>query len=117
MDLTQAIQAHTEWKLKLRTAIARSETLDVAKIAVDNGCPLGSWLHGEARTRFGHLESYTKCLASHAAFHKEAGKVAQRVNMKKFAEAEEMLRAGSAFANASTAVGTAIIHLRAQCDL
>lgn len=117
MDLTQAIQAHTEWKLKLRTAISRNETLDVAKIAADDCCPLGAWLHGEAKKSIGHLESYTKCVASHAAFHKEAAKVAQRVNMKRFAEADEMLHAGSAFAHASSAVGTAIIHLRAQCNL
>lgn len=117
MDLTQAIQAHTEWKLKLRTAIARDETLDVAKISADDCCPLGTWLHGEAKSKFAHLGSYTKCVANHAAFHKEAGKVAQRVNMKRFAEAEEMLHAGSAFAHASTAVGTAIIHLRTECGL
>ncbi len=117
MDLSQAIQAHTEWKLKLRAAIARNETFDVAQVSADNCCPLGAWLHGEAKNKFGHLESYTSCVANHAAFHKEAGKIAQRVNLKKFAEADQMLQAGSAFAHASSAVGAAVIRLRTDCGL
>ena len=117
MDLTQAIEAHSEWKVKFRTAIAKNETLDVAAIAADDGCTLGAWLHGEGKSRFAHLGSYVACVASHAAFHKEAAKVAQRVNSKQFSEAEGMLRTGSPFAQASTAVGAAIVHLRRESKL
>ena len=40
MDLDQAGQMHSEWKIKLRMAIAKQETLDAASISTDNQCAL-----------------------------------------------------------------------------
>jgi len=53
-----------------------------------------------------------RCLANHAAFHVEAGKVATIINAKKKDEAEKMLASSSAFAEASKKVGISIIELK-----
>ena len=53
MDLDVASQAHAQWKVKLRMAIGKQETLDAASISADNCWPLGKSLHGEARGHYG----------------------------------------------------------------
>ena len=87
MDLDTAIQKHAEWKMKFRSAMSQHESMDAATIAKDNCCELGKWLHGDGKTKFGKLSSHGGCVSSHAAFHVEAGKVAQAINAKKYTEA------------------------------
>jgi methyl-accepting chemotaxis protein len=117
MNINQAIQQHAEWKIKFRSAISKQENLDVATISKDNCCDLGKWLHGEAKTKLGMLQSYTKCVANHATFHTEAAKVAQTINSKKYDEAEKMLSAGTSYTQASNAVGGALIQLKKEAGL
>lgn len=117
MDLSQAGQAHAEWKVKLRAAIAKHETLDVSTITADNCCALGKWLHGEAKSKYGALGTYKDCVTKHAIFHKAAGAVASEVNAKRFKEAEAMLGAGTPFMTASSAVGSAILGLKKEAGL
>lgn len=117
MDLNQAIQKHAEWKLKFRSAMTKQETLDAGVIEKDNCCELGKWLYGDARTQFGALRSYTSCVTRHAAFHKEAAKVARAINAKRFDEANAMLNNGSSYSNCSSAVGVAILELRKDAGI
>ncbi len=117
MDLDDAIARHAEWKTKFRRAISGHETMDAATISGDSACQLGKWLHGEAKMKFATHDAYTECVAKHAAFHAEAGKVAQTINQKKFVEAEAMLNAGTAYAGASSAVGVAIMRLKKETGL
>jgi methyl-accepting chemotaxis protein len=112
MDLDVASTAHSEWKVKLRLAIAKQEKLDAATIALDNCCPLGKWLHGEAKGLFTSLPAYKDCMAKHAVFHREAGKVALMINAGNFGAASKMLEAGTPYALASTSVGSAILGLK-----
>lgn len=117
MDLDQAIRAHGEWKIKFRSAISKQETMDVATISADNCCQLGKWLHGEAKQKFGTLKSHADCVVKHAAFHKEAGKVAQAINAKKYIEAEAMMDSGTTYTEASRSVGVAITNLKREASL
>lgn len=117
MDLNQAIEKHADWKLRFRNAIAKHETMDAAMIAKDNCCELGKWLHGEAKQKFSMLPSYTQCVAKHAAFHTEAGKIAQMINSGKYTDAEKMLAAGTSYAQASNAVGVSILALKKEAKL
>jgi len=117
MDLETAVSAHVAWKTKLRRAIANKEELDIATITRDDCCELGKWLHGDGRREFSSLtsdamEHFKDCTSKHALFHKEAGKVAKLINDKKYTEAEAVLGAGSAYANASSDVGVAIQRLK-----
>lgn len=117
MDLSEAMKAHAEWKIKLRTAISAKQSLDATTISADDCCALGKWLHGEARLKFGKLKSHGDCLARHAAFHKEAGKVALTINARKFEEAEAMLGASTPFFMASNSVVMAISALKKESGL
>jgi methyl-accepting chemotaxis protein len=112
MDLNNAIQKHAEWKFKFRNAIFAKETFDAAAISKDNNCEFGKWLHGEAKTLYGKSAIFAKCLAEHAAFHVEAGKIAVAVNTKKQDEVERLLSAGSGFSETSKRVGVCIVELR-----
>ena len=112
MDLNLAIQRHAEWKYRFRTAMSTGEVLDVATISKDNCCEFGKWLHGEAKERYLHLNGYEKCVAAHAVFHREAGKIAAMINSSRKNEAEQMLIAGTPYHEASKKVGVAIIELK-----
>jgi len=117
MDLDHAIQKHSEWKIKFRSAISKQETMDAANVSKDACCDFGKWLFGEAKAKFGTLDSYSECVSKHAAFHVEAGKVAAAINHKKYAEAEKMLGTNTPYLSASTAVAGAILKLKKEARL
>lgn len=117
MDLNDAIKAHSDWKMKLRSAISAQSTLDADTISKDNCCALGKWLHVESKAKLGALRSHSDCIRQHAAFHKEAGKVATAINSKKYKEAEQMQGSGTPYATASNAVVMAIGALKREAKL
>ena len=117
MDLNQAIEKHSEWKIKFRQAISDKETMDAETIAKDNCCELGKWLHSEAKSKFDKFPSYSDCVTKHAAFHAEAGKVATTINAKKYTEAEAMIGPATPYTAASSAVRHAIMHLKQEAGI
>ena len=117
MDLDHAIQKHAEWKLKFRGAISNKETLDATTITKDNCCDLGKWLHDEGKIKYAKLASHTGCVAKHAAFHVEAGKIAVAINAKKYTEAEAMLGGSTPYASASSDVAVAINRLKKEAGI
>jgi hypothetical protein len=117
MDLNQAIDRHAEWKVKFRTAIAGHETMDAETISKDNCCQLGKWLHGDAKSKYGKLASHAECVKKHAAFHTEAGKVAQAINAKNYAKAEAMIGADTPYSLTSREVALAIGKLKKESGL
>nr|WP_253695219.1 MULTISPECIES: CZB domain-containing protein [unclassified Treponema] len=117
INLINAVKIHVDWKVKLRAAISTKEKLDIETISKDSECEFGKWLHGEARTKYGHLYSYKECLAKHAIFHAEAGKVAFAINNGRFNEAESMLSAESSFSTASNEIAAAVTALKNETGL
>ncbi|MGZ0077161.1 methyl-accepting chemotaxis protein [Methylomonas sp. YC3] len=117
IDLDAAIQAHSEWKVKLRRGISQHEHMDAVTIGRDDCCKLGKWLHGGGQKQYKHLSGFQDCLHKHAQFHREAGKVAEVINSGQYETAESLLDAGSAFALASSQVSVAIVTLKKQAHL
>lgn len=111
MTSDEAISAHLEWKNRFRIALTGREILDVAMISSDCGCLFGIWLHGEAKAGFGEHTQYASCVAHHAAFHLEAGKIAEKVNQREFLAVEGMMSPYSAYAKASEALITSVSEL------
>lgn len=111
MNLDDAIDAHAQWKIRLRTAIHTKQPLDTATIARDDQCELGKWLHGEAKARYGTAPIFAELLSRHAVFHVAAGDVAKAIEAGQFAEAERLLGA-PAFVVASRQVTMAIMELK-----
>lgn len=110
--LDTALHKHAEWKVKFRKAMANHEHLDAVTISKDDCCDFGKWLHGSIKSDLGHLDSFSDCVTKHALFHVEAGKVAKAINSDKRHEVDMMLAVGSAFTNASSEVGSAIMRLK-----
>ena len=112
MDLDKAAAAHVQWKAKLLQAINGREKLDVSTISADNCCPLGKWLHGDAKLEVGRSSVLSILTDRHAQFHCEAGRVANLINGERMDEARGALQAGTPFAAATQAVGLALEELK-----
>ncbi|UTH73687.1 CZB domain-containing protein [Chromobacterium sp. IIBBL 290-4] len=87
--------------------------MDVETISRDNCCELGKWLHGDGRNRYGKLSIFQTCVHRHAIFHREAGKIAQMINLHQYQQAELAMQEGD-YAVASSAVSVAIMQLRQE---
>jgi methyl-accepting chemotaxis protein len=111
-DFDAAIQAHRQWKVKLRQAIAKHERLDADTICRDDACPLGRWLHGPGGARWGGKPSFVELVDRHAGFHRAAGAVARQINAGDYERAERLIGAGSDFARASTEVTTLLTRAK-----
>ncbi|CAD5374589.1 Methyl-accepting chemotaxis sensory transducer [Rubrivivax sp. A210] len=113
-DFDQAIDAHRQWKVKLRSAIAGHEKLDADKICRDDQCPLGKWLHGDGGQRWGGRPRFVELMDKHAGFHRAAGAVALTINSGRYEQAERLMGGDSDFSRASIAVSTALAAARRE---
>jgi methyl-accepting chemotaxis protein len=111
-DFDKAIEAHRQWKVKLRQAIAARGKLDSATICRDDQCPLGKWIHGPGGSQWGARPTFVELLNTHAEFHRTAGKVAQEINGGHYAQAERLIGSGSRFAQVSTEVATVLTRAK-----
>lgn len=117
IDLSNAIERHSAWKVKLRSAITNQETVDAVSLAKDNCCELGKWLHGDGKASHGSLPSFSLCLNQHATFHREVGKIATMINARQFSQAEVMLGFGTPYQVASSAIGVSLRNLKKEAGL
>lgn len=104
VDVDTYIDAHRQWKVKLRNAIENRETVDTNTLSRDDCCALGKWVYGDGLKQFGQRASFTDLIAKHQAFHRVAGQVGEMVNQKRYTEAEDALGAGTPFSDATRAV-------------
>jgi methyl-accepting chemotaxis protein len=102
-DLDSMIDAHREWKIKLRDAIDQASRIDVATLERDNCCALGQWIYGDGQRLVGR-PSFVSLVAQHANFHRSAADVGRLINDRKFEQAEDALAPGTPFSNATTDV-------------
>lgn len=115
LDFVAVGKAHADWKHKLRDAIQNQEEVDADSLCQDNLCMLGKWLYDEkTKEALAHSQAYAECVKNHANFHQEAGKIAREINRKNYLVAEEMLKTGRAYAQASTDVAMSLHDLRRE---
>jgi len=114
IDLDGAIQAHADWRAKLRTAAMRHETMDAETISCDDCCVLGKWLHGAGQSQYGGKLSFVSLMDAHREFHQEAGKVARLINQGAYDVAEQQLGGNTAFSKASSQVGAAVVQMKKE---
>jgi hypothetical protein len=81
MDLTQAVTAHQQWKMRLNLQLSGKgeEKLDPSLICRDDQCDLGRWIHSAGSKEHGTLPEFAGLKESHAEFHVCAGQVARKV--------------------------------------
>lgn len=116
MELTDALMQHMQWKVRLRTALAYNKTVEVESAADHQACEFGAWLEGEAKQRFGHLDSYRDCYDRHAQFHQEAGRVVHSIGAGDADGARDMLGIAGTFSLASGALIDALKRLRKDTE-
>lgn len=112
MNFDEAIKCHLEWKTMFHAAITKQEMVDADAIGKDNCCQLGQWLHREGKFRYAKNSEFILVVGWHKAFHAEAGKVAQLINVGKYAEAKLAIADNTPYSAASTSVYVAIQILR-----
>ena len=103
VDVDVYIDAHRQWKVKLRDAIENREEVDAATLSRDDCCALGKWIYGEGQ-RLGGRETFTQLIERHKHFHQVAGGVAEQINQRRYREAEDALAPGTPFSAATSAV-------------
>lgn len=112
MNFEEAIQAHTAWKMKLASYLRTPDgSLNPSEVGVDNRCPLGQWIHGEA-VRYADLPEYATLKSEHAKFHRAAAEVVARATSGQNVEEDIAVGSSSAFGKSSTAVVNAIMKMR-----
>jgi hypothetical protein len=111
MDFEGAILAHSRWKRRLQASLGGGERLDPVATAGDHHCDLGKWLHGEGKVHAAH-PAYQALLSEHAAFHRAAAAVVERINAGDTAGATELLTISSEFSRASGSVVQSITRIR-----
>jgi methyl-accepting chemotaxis protein len=111
-DFDTAIEAHRQWKVRLRKAIAEKTSLDADSICRDDRCPLGQWLHGDGGRRWGVNPGFVALLDKHAEFHSVAGQVARQITAGALDSAERLIGSGSKFAQVSTEVCTLLTRAK-----
>ena len=104
MDFKTAMNQHLAWMVNLRVAVAQHQRLEAPQVSRDDACQLGTWLHGEAKSRHGHLPAHGELLTHHAAFHKETGRLVDLLNQGRYDEVEAGIGLGSEFGRLSNRV-------------
>jgi methyl-accepting chemotaxis protein len=77
LNFGTAIEAHQEWKVRLRAVIESKsqEKLDPNVVCRDDQCELGRWIHGEGGRQFDDEPQFADLRRKHAYFHACAGRV------------------------------------------
>jgi hypothetical protein len=81
MNFFDALNVHLAWKQRLREYLeGRSgEQLDPAVVGREDCCELGRWIASQQDTKQ-HLPEFMNMREQHAAFHRCAGAIVQRVH-------------------------------------
>ena len=111
INVDEIIDAHREWKIKLRQAIDDGTRVDVATLVRDDCCALGRWIHGDGQ-RLSARRTFTELVERHTHFHRVAGSVGQLINDQRIEEAEDALAPGTPFAAATADVVTVLANAK-----
>ncbi len=103
IDVDSIIDAHRQWKLKLREAIENGEIVDTKTLTRDNCCSLGKWIYGDGQ-RLRERTLFQDLIVKHAHFHQVAGQVGELINSRQYIQAEDALASGTPFSKATSEV-------------
>jgi len=103
VDVDTFIDAHRQWKVRLRDAIEGHDRVDAATLGRDDCCALGKWIYGDGQ-RLADRPTFSELIERHKHFHRVAGEVGSMVNQRRYRQAEDAIAPGSPFAEATSAV-------------
>ena len=97
------IDAHRQWKVKLRDAIENREKVDTTTLSRDDCCALGKWIYGDGQ-RLSARPLFSDLITRHRDFHRVAGEVGTLVNQRSYRAAEDALAPNTPFSAATSEV-------------
>ena len=103
VDVDAMIDAHRQWKVKLRQAIEDRSQVDVATLSRDDCCALGKWIYSDGQ-RLAQRPTFLELVGRHQHFHQVAGEVGNLINQRQMLQAQEALAPGTAFSKATAEV-------------
>jgi hypothetical protein len=111
--LVKAIDAHTQWKTKLRQCMSdHSKCGDPATVEKDNLCGLGQWIYGDGRKLTGE-SMFDQLRADHAVFHKCAAKVIREIQADRIGNADRIMT--TEYAEISRKVIGGLTKMKSRC--
>jgi hypothetical protein len=114
-QITNAIAAHSEWKARLRNAVATGKSdFEVATVRRDDKCEFGSWLHQSIDSQQRRGPHYATVKDLHAKFHVEAARVLGLALAGHRSDAEAALEYGAAFAVLSGELTSELVRWRKE---
>lgn len=112
MDFDAAVALHSQWKRKLRQALAnRDRRMHPSEVSIDYKCVLGSWIYAEGAAHSA-LPEYTKLKYEHARFHTVAADLVRRANAGEAIDSEIEPCSTSEFSTASAATIIAMMAMK-----
>ncbi len=109
-QVTQAIAAHGQWKVKFRDFMAGKLELDASVVQMNNQCPFGKWLEGEGNKSL-PKEYYEDISRLHTEFHKVAADVIRKKKAGDVSGAQAYLASGGVFTMASATLTRKLMEL------
>ena len=113
-DFDRIIQAHMQWKVRLRDYVdGKGGRLDAAEVERDDKCELGCWIHGEGQ-RFARDACFGRLRDTHARFHKCAAHIVRLHDRGEKTQAESTL--SEEFPRLASTIVQEIRELRQHAD-
>ena len=93
-NIRTAINAHGQWKLRLKQAIATGNITDNPRdVALDTKCDFGQWMHGSTLTpEIKASKPYIVIKRLHAEFHTCAGEILSLAESGNTQKAEAVMK-------------------------
>jgi hypothetical protein len=111
--LVKAIEAHTQWKTKLRQCMSdHSKCSDPATVEKDNLCGLGQWIYGDGR-KLANEPQFEQLRVDHATFHKCAAKVIREIQANRLGDAERLM--ANEYTDIAQKVIGGLTKMKARC--
>ena len=113
-DFDRIIQAHMQWKVRLRDYVdGKGGRLDAAEVERDDKCELGCWIHGQGQ-RFARDTCFGRLRETHARFHKCAARIVRLHDRGEKSQAETAL--SEEFPRLASTIVQEIRELRQHAD-
>lgn len=110
-EISQAIAAHGQWKVKFRDFMDGKLDLDVAVVRQNNQCQFGKWLEGDGRKLLAKGD-HDEIHRLHTEFHTVAGEVIAKKKKGNIAGAQQDLSQSGTFTTASAALTRRMMSIK-----
>lgn len=111
-QITAAIAAHGQWKVKFREFMDGKLDLDPNTVQRNDQCQFGKWLESDGKKQLPATD-FADIHRLHTEFHKVAAEVVRKKKAGNIKAAQQDLDAGGAFATATSSLTKKMMAVKA----